>query len=189
MFPEGYFSDAYFNGFFPGGEGDGGSVGVAPSSSSDASAFGYGDQWTDRNPQDSDYIITDDDVEAIIRDRLVEVTATSLRVAVHATFLNVVVTKKGNTIFLTAVFSAPPDEVHVVYTQPQDETPITDPGFGQRGTQIRCLDEAGVTYEFAIVTRDFEVGKLAWHMWGVFPSHEEHDDGEETILGRKPQLL
>lgn len=100
-----------------------------------------------------------------------------------------VVTKKGNTIFLTANFSEVPDEVHVVYTQPGDETPIVDPGFGQRGTKIWCLNEEGTSYQFSIDTNGMDPGKIAWHMWGVLPHHEEHDDGEEIVLGRKSQLL
>ena len=142
----------------------------------------------DRDPDDKDYESIRGDEDSLL-DRLVEVHATSLHVSVHATFLNVVITKKGNTIILTATFSAPPDEVFVVYTKPGDEEPITDPGFGQRGTKIWCLTEDGTTYTFNIDTNGMDAGKLAWHFWGVFPNHQEHDDGKEEILGRKPQLL
>lgn len=186
MFVPGYFSEGYWNGFFPGeGEGDAPAA-TAPPASADSS-IGYGDQWTDRNPQDSDYIIRDDD-EDVFPSRLVRVTNASLQVLVRATLLHVVVTKKGNTIFLEATFTGPPNEVYVVYTRPGDEEPITDPGFGQRGSTIRS-DDTGTTYTFAIDTNDCNDGKLAWHMWGVFDNHQEHDDGVVHILGRKPQLL
>jgi hypothetical protein len=122
----------------------------------------------------------------------VQVTVARLHVRVRATILRVIVTERGNLIYLTAPFSGDPSEgVYFIYTRPGEQRPIVDPGYGRPDSKIVRLDESTddvVYYQYIIDSRGFRGGAIQWHFWGE-GEHQASDFGEILIPERPPQLL
>jgi hypothetical protein len=93
---------------------------------------------------------------------------------------------RGQPVIVTVTFGeldAPedPDDVYFTYTQPGEERPHVDDGFGQTRSRITRLGRG--VYRYVISTRDFKAGAGMWHFFGEWQVPRELGHDEAHIFG------
>lgn len=161
---------------------------------------GGGPPWADRDISPRDFLAEaariraeegafDVEVPPELEERRrfsLRVEATSLRIAARATMLDVLVTERGNLVYLMVDFAAPPSEVYVSYVKPREARPIVDPGFGQPGSRIEQL--SATAFMYTIDTTGFKGGVLTAHFWAAGEG-QASGFAEIKIPDRPAQLL
>ena len=188
-------------------EGGGAPGAPGPAEPAPGAAFSFGSatdsRYADREESHEDFLR---DVERIRRQNegeyeiivpvpppLVEVRATSLRVDVRATFLEVHVSERGNLVEFVATFNEPPDEICFSHTMPGSGRPVIYE-FGQPRSRIEQLSDT--EYACTIDTTGFPGGLICWHFWGLRGGEpvgsdfgDEDNDRAIRIPHRPAQLL